>query len=369
MDKQVIKESGLEGIKVGLIAFLITFIVSLVFSLVVNLIWLEEINNIINGSLSVDPKLTGASLLTLTSMFLNMSLFNSGGTLASGGTLHIGVLIFALLPVIAFIIADRRDNKKESFDFHDMFIYISSSLVFAICVYVFSWITKGTFVGMSIDFSSLRNLFMTVIIAMCIQLLIGINYNKSFSPGIRLTRRLFRSLIGIGLFVGLIIIIVLLTKFLGGTISFVGILLMSVFMIPNIAVYILFTFMGASMEFGSQLHTLLYDFFGIDLGFTALPLMIRIIMIGLFFAVVLYSVFKIEKKGFAKQIFLFASSFSFLTLILSYSTRMNLGIVKNLMGVQFGYNSLYVFIMPLTVIFLAGGLVVSLENLKKEIDK
>lgn len=367
MKKQLVKDSGIEGVKVGIIAFLITFIVSLVLSALVNVTWIEDINRLINGSLSVKPEVTGTSVLTLTSMFVNMSLFNSGQTLASGGTLHIGVLSFALLPVISFIIADRRDNKQKSFDLHDMIIYSVSSIIFAACVYLFSVITKGTFIGLVFDFTSIRNFFMTMVITMCIQLLIGINYNKTFSPGIRLTRRLLRSFIGIGLVIGLIGMIVVLTKLLGGTIPFIVIVLMALIMLPNVAIYIMFTFMGASIQFGEKIHTLLYDYLGIDLGFAALPLPIKIGMIALLFGIVLYSVYRLEKKGFIREVLLFALSFSFLSLILCYCTKMNLGVVAGLIGIELGYYHLYVFLVPLIIILLAGCLVISFRKLTNEI--
>ena len=253
MEAKTYKENILEGVRVGLIAFLICFVVILVAATVINYIYIDDVNRILNGSLSGDPRPTLGSLLLIVSLVLNLSVFNNGGVLANGGSLHIGLLIFLALPIIAFMIADRRDNKKEHFNLEDVMIYCVSSVVYSVILYLFSVIAQGKVLGVEINFSSPLNFIMTLVIVLSIQVFIGLNYNKAFSPGIKKTRSLLRILLGIGLALGFIGLVVGLFKYVGDIlISILTIILL----LPNIAVYIMFIFMGVNVELGEDVATL-----------------------------------------------------------------------------------------------------------------
>lgn len=365
MEAKIYKENVLEGIRVGLMAFLICFVVVAVASLAINYLFIDDINRILNGSLSGDPTPTTGSLLLITSMILNLSVFNNGGVLENGGSLHIGMLVFITLPVIAFMIADRRDNKKGHFNMEDMLVYGISSVVYSTILYLFSFIAQGKLLGVEVNFSSPINFVMTIVIVLAIQFFIGLNYNKAFTPGIQKTRFLLRVFLGMGLILGAIGMLVILTKYLGNLlIGFVAMLLL----LPNLAVYIMFTFMGASIEFGDQLQKLIGQA-GIDISFATLPLGLRIGFIVFFFLVVLVSIWKLDQEHFLEELLLFGTSFSLISLILAYVTKINLGFVKNLLDVQFGIDYVFAFVVPFVVIMLAGLAVLLIRYLKTEILK
>lgn len=365
MEAKAYKENILEGVRVGLIAFLICFIVVLIASMVINYAFIDDINRILNGSLSGDPTPTTGSLLLITSLILNLSVFNHGGALQNGGSLHIGLLIFLVLPIIAFMFADRRDNKKGRFNLEDMLIYGVSSVVYSATLYMFSVIAQGKVLDVELNFSAPINFFMTIIIVLSIQFFIGLNYNKTFSPGIKKTRLLLRVFLGIGFVLGGIGMLVILVKYVGNLLF--GILV-TLLLLPNLAAYIMFTFMGASIEFGDQLHSLMSQV-GVDISFATLPMGIRVIFILFFFVVVLFSIWKLESERFLEELLLFGTSFSLISLILAYMTKMNLGFVKNLIDVQFSIDYVFAFVVPFVIIMLAGIAVLLFRYLRKEINK
>jgi len=363
MEIKSYKENIMEGIRVGLIAFLICFAVIAIVATIINYVYIDDINRILNGSLSGNPTPTTGSLLLITSLILNLSVFNNGGVVENGGSFHIGMLAFAVLPTIAFMIADRRGNKKGRFNFEDMLIYSVSSIVFGVVLYLFSMMARGRLLGVELNFSSPVNFMMTIVIVLAIQFFIGLNYNKIFTPGIQKTRLLLRVFLGIGIILGAIGIIVLLTKYVGNLVF--GILA-TLLLLPNLAVYIMFTFMGASIEFGNQLHQLMSQV-GVDISFATLPIGLRVVFVVFFFIVVLISIWKLESEHFLEELLLFGTSFSLISLILAYMTKMNLGIVKNLLNVQFGINYVFAFVVPFIVIMLAGIAVLLVRYLTKEI--
>ncbi len=215
MDNKYISDM-VEGVRVGLMAFLMCFGLAVVLGIIVNYAFLDEINAVMNGSLSSEPTPTVSSLLLIVSIVMNLCVFNNGGMLENGGSLHIGLLILVAVPVIAFIVADRRDNKKKRFSMEDMVIYLTSSAVFSLVLYLFSLIARGELLYMDVDYSNPMNIIMTVVIVMCIQFFIGLNYNKHFSPGIKMTRVVLRTLLGLGLLMGAAGIIYGVTTYAGG---------------------------------------------------------------------------------------------------------------------------------------------------------
>lgn len=363
MEAKTYKENLIEGVRVGLIAFLICFLAVVIAATIINYVYIDDINRILNGSLSGKPSPTTGSLLLITSLILNLSVFNTGGVLQNGGSLHIGLLIFLVLPIIAFMVADRRDNKKGHFNLEDMLIYSVSSVVYSIVLYLFSVLAKGKLLGVEINFSAPINFIMTIVIVLAIQFFIGLNYNKAFTPGIQKTRFLLRVFLGIGLVLGAIGMLVLLTKYVGNLVF--GILATIIFL-PNLAAYIMFTFMGASIEFGDQLQKLMNQV-GVDISFASFPISLRIGFIAFFFVVVVFSIWKLESEHFLEELLLFGTSFSLISLILAYMTKMNLGFVKNLIDVQFRIDYVFAFVVPFIVIMLAGFAVLLIRYLTKEI--
>lgn len=360
-----IKGHILKGLRVGLTAFFICFGVAFIAGLIMNYGFMDEINRFVNGSLSEDPKPTISSLLLVVSSILNLSVFNNGGILENGSTMHIGMLIFIALPVIAFWIADQSTNKEKHFDFTDMVEYLSSSTIFAVVLFAFSIVVKGDLLGLYIDFSNPMNIVMMVIILMCVQVFIGMNYNKDFTPGVDKTRFVIRLLLIIGLVLAVLGMGFMFFKLGVGFFMGLGVIIL---MAPNIAIYILFTFMGASIEFSDQLMTI-FNTFDIDLSFAVLPLGLRLVLILVFFGLIFYSILKLDEEGFIKNVLYFAGSFSVISFVLAYSTKMNLGFVKGWVDVEFKINELFAFMMPAGLVILAGALVYLVRYLMVELKK
>lgn len=344
------KTNLIKGVRVGILSFLICFTVSFALSLIINIGFLDKLNVLLNGSLSAAPKHSLSNYLVVTSLFINFSVFNNGSVLDNGGSLHIGLLLFIALPALAFFFADRRNNKEKHFNRQDLIVYLISSILFGLFVYLYSWITKGELLGIKINFTEPLNLLMTVIMAMTIQYFIGFNYNKAMPIGILTSRWLLRVFLGIGFVISLLVIILVLSKYISSIPLLVAI---SIVLIPNMAIYAMFMLMGASIEFGDQLQVLMENV-GVSISFATLNLPIRIGLIACFFIIVLFAIWKLGKEKFLEELFLFATSFSCISLILAYCTHMNLGFIKNLLDVQFGINYFFAFIVPFVIILLAG---------------
>jgi hypothetical protein len=345
-----IKINAIKGIRVSLIAFIICFVVAFLVSLVINMGYLDEINVLLNGTLSDEPQKHFSNVLIFTTLIINLSVFNSGSILENGGSLHIGLLIFITLPAIAFFIADRRNNREKHFDSQDFSVYIVSSFLFSVYLYVYSVITQGDLLGISINYTDPKNFFMTIIILLTLQFFIGFNYKKSMPIGIQTSRWLFRLFLALTFMLsagGILYITVQqsLNMFLA--------IIVIIVLVPNLAIYLMFMFMGASIEFGDQLKSLM-AFANIDLSFATFSLPIRIGFIVCFFIIILIAIWKLGREKFLEELFLFATSFSVISLILAYCTTMNLGFVKSMVDVQFGINYVFAFMVPFVVVLLAG---------------
>lgn len=344
------KNNVIKGVRASLVSFLICFGVAFVVSIIINIGFLEKLNVLLNGSLSEIPKGSFSNVLIITSLIINFSVFNSGTVVGNGGNLHIGMLIFITLPAIAFFVADRRNNREKHFNSQDLSVYVISSLLFGFYVYGYSLITEGELLGIKINFSNPMNFLMTIVIVLTLQFFIGFNYNKSMPLGIRTSRWLLRCFLILGVVVSIVGMIFVFNRYTQNVFLLVGALIL---LVPNMAIYSMFMFMGASIEFGDQLQTLMSKF-GIDLSFATLELPIRIGFIGCFFVIITIAIWRLGREKFLEELFLFATSFSVISLIFAYCTTMNLGFVKNLIDVQFGINYMFAFMVPFVVILLAG---------------
>lgn len=345
-----LKINLIKGARVGILAFLICFAVAFIMSLVINFGYLGKVNTLLNGSLSAAPKASLSNVLIITSLIINFTVFNNGAVLENGGTLHLGLLVFVLLPAIAFFIADRRNNKEKHFDGQDFIVYILSSLLFGIFVYSYSWITKGELLGIKINFTEPLNFLMTIVMSLVIQYFIGFNYNKKMPVGIRMSRWLLRVFLAFGFFASVVGVVAVLSKYISSIPLLIAI---SIVLVPNLVIYAMFMLMGASIQFGDQLQVLMSNI-GIDMSFATLNLPIRISLIAVFFTIILIAIWRLGKERFLEELFLLATSFSVISLIFAYCTHMNLGFIKNLLDVQFGINYLFSFIVPFVIILLAG---------------
>lgn len=351
------KYALIEGIRVGMVAFILSFCIALVLSLLVNFTILEQLSSIIQGTLSEPLHINAKSVMMITSVIMNSAVFSNGGNL------HLGLIVFAFLPILSFWIATRKDNQVKKFDFQDMVIYIASAFVYALLLTGYSYITNGELMGISFQYVSWKNFLMTIIITGSIQYYIGINYNKSFSSGMKVTRMTMRTFLLFGLVTGAMTIIYLCVR---SGISNAFILIVGIIgVLPNIAIYIMHTLMGASIAISSDLQNVV-NFIDVDITFSALPIYIRIAAIIVFLLVIIVAVLRIEEENFVKDLLEFAVSFSFLSMMLAYCTSINLGIVKNLMDVSFGVPVLFAFLVPLGATLIIGLIVMLFRFMIKE---
>jgi len=363
MEVRSYKDNIIEGIRIGLVAFIICFVFLGVLGAVINYAFLDDVNRLLNGSLTQAPKPTVSGMMLIVSMLFNLCFFNSGSVLANGENMHIGLMIFMAIPFIAFIIAGRRKNKHIHFNLDDFMRYIISSVVYSFILYSFSTIAKGSLLDIHIDFTRASNFFMTIIVSLLIQVFIGINYDTTFAKGVQMTRILLRIFLGMGLIAGIIGMVFVFTKFTGNILMIIGII---VLLLPNIAVYAMFTFMGASVEFGDQIQKM-FSALQIDVSFGALPYGVRIACIAFFFITIVISIVKINRDNFVKETGLFAISFSGISLFLAYCTKVNAGSILNMLDIQFGIDYLFAFFVPFFTITLTGLLVLLARRIINEI--
>jgi len=319
---------------------------------------LEQLSRLIQGTLSEPIPINAKSVMMITSVVMNTAVFNNGGNL------HLGLIIFAFLPLISFWMATRVDNKMENFDFQDLVIYFLSAFIYGILLLTYSVVTRGELMGIEFNYVSWKNFFMTLVITGSMQYYIGINYNKSFSSGMKVTRFAMRVFLLLGFISGgMIMIYGFQASGLGNLFLLVGAI---VGLLPNVAIYIMHTLMGASIAISSDLQNVV-NFANLDISFSALPVYIRIAAILIFILIILISVVRIDEETYVKDLIEFAISFSFLSMILAYCTSMNLGIVRNILDVSFGVPLLFAFLVPLGTIVVIGLIVMLFRFLLKEL--
>lgn len=341
MDKTNNIETGLEGLRVGLKTFILTYILAFMIALVVNLSFIEDIKNFLQGTMGDGVGFNFGLVIKATSIIMNLSVFNTSGTI------QLGLLIFVILPFFAFFIADRNDNKKEGMDLKGFIIYIVASLIYTVLLMLLSLISRGDFLGVEIDFLSLRNVLMTFVITLLIQVVIGMNYDVHRLPGIIATRWMVRLLVGFAFVVGIIGFVVFALKY---TTNPVLILFAVIVLVPNIAIYLMFMMMGISVEFNTELEKLM-SFAQIDLSYGSVPILLRVVLMALFILFVFISIYKMDHSRYLRGMIVFALSFPAICLLAALCTVIDLGDVKFIGSIRFGIDYLQAFMYP----FLAVG--------------
>ncbi len=337
-------QAALEGLRVGLKAYIIAYVTALAFALVINLSAIEKIQDYLQGTLSENVGFSFGLVIRSAAMMMNASVFNVSGTI------QLGLLVFGVLPVAAFYLADRRDNLSEGLDMTSVMIYIVASVVFSVMVMGTSFFTKGELLGVDVNFVSWRNFFMTFIITLLIQVAIGLNYESSHLVGIKGIRWMLRLSLGTsGLVagIGLGILLWLYT----GHISLV--LLGLLILLPNAAVYGFFMMFGVGVEFNESLQKLL-AFANLDLSYTALPIGVRLVMFLLFLLFGVMGVHHLEKDRYWLALLTYATVVSLVSLLLAYTTVVDLGVVRGLMDIHFGINPLKAFLLPFAGLAVVG---------------
>lgn len=345
--------TGIEGIRVGLKAFVATYLISFIIALVVNLSVIEKLQDYLQGTLATGVGFNVNLITKTAAIIMNVAMFNSSGNI------QLGILIFAVLPLIGFFIADRQGNEKEGMDFYGFLVYFVASLIFTLILGALSFLTKGDYLGMTIDFFSLKNLVMTFVISFLMQMAIGLNYNGHILPGIIATRWMLRLTI---LFNGGLAIFGIIYGLTKVTSNVSVIILATLVLAPNIAVYIFFTMMGISISFNEPLMKLM-DYANIQVSYDTIPLSFRIVLLVIFAMFIAFSMARIEKGAFWQGVIGFAMSYPLISILVAYATRINLGVVRGMMDVQFGIDLLASYLYPLIAIVLVSILTVVIKQL------
>ncbi|WP_113672685.1 hypothetical protein [Vallitalea guaymasensis] len=323
----------LDGVRSALIAFLITLGFSLVISIIFNISFFEDFNNLMSGNLGGDKGATATSIVRITVMIFNFSLFNTVGTI------KFGILIFIFIPVIAFWLANKQINRKGNIDSSNVIVYVISSLIFALLQFFISLITKGDLVeGIPINFATFSNLFTTFILSLLIQLFIKLNYKSdSKNGGINAFKNTYRIMGLIGI---IIILVALIMGF--GNYSKHGILIIIaiILMLPNMIAYSFFYMIGLTMEFNDKLQEALSKYINIDLTFEN-NMYIRYLAIIIFALIVAYIVFKMDKDKLIRNAIIYSVSLGIFMGTLGYCSSINFIDIKFIGSIEFSVSNIF----------------------------
>lgn len=342
-----IKPMLLKSARVGLFAFVVSFLMSLIVGLVVNVLFLENVNEIVRGAIGTNNQITLSGVMKTTSFIMNISVFNRLEEL------RFGILLFAIIPFCSFYFADRRDNQEEGISVEHIGVYSLSALLYGLLSMIEALLSKGELIGIQINFFTIGNFISTFIIAFGIQLIIGLNYNSHGLTGLRSTKRLVWILLAIGAIISVVVMLFLLKGF---DVPLVYKLFMIFALLPNLAVYSIFTFMGTSIGLGESLVRALH-LVEVNASFGGLPPLIKLIAIGIFIIGIMIALIGLDQEKYVKHLAVFAISFSVVTFFAAYSTTINLGTVVFLKDVFIGVSPVKAFFVPLFTISIFGVLI------------
>lgn len=335
----------IDGIVSSLIAFLIAIGICFVISLVFNLIGYKDFNQIMSGNLGADKGATVNSILRVTVILFNFSLFNTVGIV------KFGILIFAIVPIIAFWLANRQLDKKGNLDFTNISIYLISSLIFASLQFIISLITKGELVeGLPVDFATLSNFIATFILTFIIQVFIKLNYrNSGKNPGIKAFKSTYRIMGLVGGFIGIVAIVAGVSSQSNNIIMMI---IAVIALLPNVISYAFFYMIGLTMKFNDAFQEQLNIYINLDLTFQN-RMYIRYIAILLFVLIVAYVIYKMDKEKLIRNAIIYSITLGIFLGTLGYCTIINFIEIKFIGSIEFGVSSILLSVfMPILVIWI-----------------
>lgn len=334
----------LEGLKSALIAFLITLVISLGLSLILNFSVFERFNELMSGTLGGNKGVTASSILKITIMILNFSLFNTVGGLT------LGALVLIFIPAIAFWLANKSIDDKGSIDFTNIKVYLIASVIFAFLQFCFSFITAGDIVkDLTINFATIRNFISTVIITFLIQLFIKINYKTDGdNNGLKAFKYTYRTMAIIGAIVGLVAIIIGLKSYSKD----IMLLLFSIIVIlPNAIAYTCFYMMGLTIEFNDKLQGAL-NYIGLDPTLQNM-MFVRYLGAIVFVLIIIVFIYRMKKEKLIINTAIYSISLGLFMGVLSYCSRINIIQIPILGTITFGVNSFLLSVLiPIVTIWV-----------------
>lgn len=343
-----VKENIIEGVRAGLFAFVICFLFSLLFSILLNFTVMRYIKDAILGSISNTGATQFGVIIKVTAFIMSLSVFNNLAVI------KIGVLFFAIIPFIAFYFAEKKDNRVQGFTPWNLLTYVVASLVFSLVLGSLSLMTKGELLGLQISFVSLKNIFMTIMVTLMIQLIIGVNYNKNAKSYIKATRMMLRMLFGLGAILALVGLIRLMSGIEVNLLAKLGAIIV---LLPNFLVYKSFMLMGSNIQTSETVTGLMDKAASLQISFQALSVGMSILAIVCWIILVVVALLFIDHKKYWTEMGLFALIFSVISLFLAYCTSISLGTVVLVGEISIGISLLQAFLVPLISIIALGTMV------------
>ena len=347
-----------EGLRAGLLAFIINYIVSVVIALIIGLLFLENVNDIILGDIGSVDKLNFLTLLRMTVLIMNFTVFNSAGAV------RIGFFLFSIIPFISFFIADRRDNRKRGLTYENIIIYMTASIVFTLLLGIISNILKGELIGIHLDFVTLDNLLGTLSVTIFIQIIVGIIYKKDARPAIKTARFVARVLLGASFIIGTIGLLRFMQGYSLNPFIKLGAYLA---LIPNITLYNFLSFMGVGITMSdSLLQAGSLEIFQVNLGLIfQLQILTKVMMAAAFEGLIIYCLMNLKKERFLLETLFFSIILSVFSLFMAYTTLINLGTVIVVGDIYLGTNVILSYIVPFSIINITGLLIYLIRSLKE----
>ncbi len=338
--KNKFTDNFIDGIKIGLRSFIILYALSLILSLLLNITVIEQLKDYMHGTMSGDVGFDFSLIVRIAVFIVNISLFHSAGLM------KFGFIIFVLLPFISFSIS-ILDNKDEGLG-DNLIIYFFSSLVFTICIGLASFFVRGDILGVEINFVSVRNIVITFFLAFIIQSIITFSRHLDSLQGVYLSKSFIKYTAGFTLIVSSVFFVLSITKYIH---SFLLVVLLSIVIVPNLAVYLFFAMIGIPLEFSEHINGLL-AVANVNLNVNTLPISFRILLIMVLLCLVLFAILSRKMSLTYKNIAGFTVLMSIFAFFLSVVTQIDLSAMTSLFDFKIYSNSISVLLV--TSIYIGG---------------
>lgn len=340
-----IKYNVFQGIRIGLSAFIISFLFSLILAVIMNFTVMDFLKTAILGAISETGATNFGVIIKLSAMIMSASVFNS---LAD---IRLGIFIFTILPFLSFYISMGKENRAEGFTQWKLLMYLIGSIIFTIALSFLLFVTKGELLGMQINFFSIKNMGVTILVTLFIQLIIDLNYNKNAKSYIKSTRLMLRMLFGVGTILALIGLIRMMMTVSISLLAKIGAIIV---LLPNFIVYKSFLLMGNNIQTSDSLAGWMAKVSSLQISFQSLSIVMSIIVITIWIVLVVISLLFINKEKFWVDTFIYSVIFSLISAFLAFSTSIKLGDIVLIGNISIGISILQAFLVPLLSINALG---------------
>ncbi len=339
------KKALKESTRVALMVFLICFAIAFLISMTINLGAKDLLQSVTIGKMGDDGGTMIGRIVRGTLVVMNVALFNHMGQF------QVGILIFAAIPVLAFFISRDRALMLEGLTLVSLVRCGMTSLFYTVLLTLLSWITQGTYLGMYLQFASLRNFFMTLIVTFLIQLLILMNYNKNAFSFVRATRMMFRMMAGAGLVLAIVDMVKLFGHFSFGILEKIG---AAILLLPNMIIYKAMLLMGTGVEASETFEKALFEMTPLTLNFSQLGTGFKVAGLVVFVIMTVVALLFLEKEEYLMHMGIFSLLFPVIMTLLMYCASIDLGEIIFVGKMYLGANWLMSFLIPFVMILVVG---------------